>query len=170
MADDLPPHPGETIRRIGGYLHRVAPVLEEGTGRVLHVVVSPLRVELHARDLMQIVFGALFLTLPVAMAEGAWLLAERIPGRNIALLAMLSVLIISVFVYTHTYHGHLRAHWGSFFKRVVVTYLLSALVAATVLALFEECPLLTEPLVALRRIIFVTFPASMAATVYDSLK
>lgn len=160
----------ETIRRIGGYLHRVVPVLEESTGRVLSYAITPLRVELRPRDLMQIALGALLLTLPVAITEEAWVLAEEMPGRNILILGGLSVGIIALFAYTHTYRGHLHTHGFEFCKRVIATYLISAIVAAGMLTLFEKCPWTTDLALALRRVVLVTFPASLAATIYDSLK
>lgn len=160
----------ETIRRIGGYLHRVVPVLEEGTGRVISYAITPLRVELRPRDLMQMVLGALLLTLPVALTEEAWTLAGEMSGRNILILAALSVGIIALFAYSQTYRGHLHTHGFEFLKRVTATYLLSALVAAGMLTLFEKAPWTSDLELALRRVVLVTFPASLAATISDSLK
>ena len=53
---------------------------------------------------------------------------------------------------------------------MVATYLVTLLVSAAVLMMLTKLSVLTEPLVALKRVILVAFPASFSATVVDSLK
>ena len=49
-------------------------------------------------------------------------------------------------------------------------YLLTLLVSAIVLLTIDRLPAITDPLVAFKRLVIVSFPASFAATVVDSLK
>jgi len=44
------------------------------------------------------------------------------------------------------------------------------IVAALILALFGQYPLLSEPVVAIKRMIIVALPASFCVTVVDSLR
>ncbi len=77
---------------------------------------------------------------------------------------------MSIFIYCH--HG--RTGKDNIAKievnRVVATYLVTLLVSAAVLMMLTKLSVLTEPLVALKRVILVAFPASFSATVVDSLK
>ena len=71
-----------TIRRIGGYLHRVVPVVD-GAGKVLNYALSPLMVEFRPRDMMQIIVGASVLAVPVAFTEETWNLGAQLPLANV---------------------------------------------------------------------------------------
>jgi len=48
--------------------------------------------------------------------------------------------------------------------------LVTLLVSAAVLMMLAKLPVLTDPIVAPKRVILVAFPASFSATVVDSLK
>ena len=53
-----------TIQRIGGYLHRIVPIVDS-TGQVISHVTRPFMVEVKARDVMQMMVGASILAIPV---------------------------------------------------------------------------------------------------------
>jgi uncharacterized membrane protein len=158
-----------TIKRIGGYLHRVVPIADK-SGKILSYALKPFMVEFKPRDAFQVIVGASILAIPVAVTEEAWLLGEALPLKNVVTLAFLSVLFISTFVYFNFYRYHFSTHILDYVKRVVSTYILSLLVVALLLTLIQKCPWGEDNIVAIKRIIIVAFPASMSATVSDTLK
>jgi uncharacterized membrane protein len=160
---------GYTIKRIGGYLHKLVPIADS-TGKVISYVTAPLMVELRPRDVMQIVVGASILAIPVGFTEETWTLGERLPLNNVLLLTLVSVLFIAAFVYFNFYRFELRDHVLEYVKRVVAIYTLSLIVVGILLTIIEKCPWGVDNVLALKRIIIVAFPASMSAAVSDTVK
>ena len=161
--------PESTVRRIGGYLHRVVPVVD-GAGKVLNYALSPLMVEFRPRDLMQIIVGASVLAVPVAFTEETWNLGAQLPLTNVLGLSALSLLFIALFVYFNFYRFTFRGHVFKYCKRVVAIYLFSLLVVGFILTIIQKCPWGTDNLLAIKRMLIVAFPASMSAAVSDTLK
>ncbi len=157
------------LKRIGGYLHKVAPVLD-GAGKVISYVTTPVMVELKARDVMQIIVGASILAVPVAFTEETWKLGEELPLLNVLILSFISVGFIAAFVYFNFYRYMLKGNTGEYIKRVVAVYLFSLLVVGGLLTLILRCPWSTEPVLALKRMLIVAFPASMSAAISDGIK
>lgn len=156
------------ILRVAGRLHRVVPILD-AAGKVIHYAVSPLKVELRNRDLMQILVGSGVLAVPVAFTEETWRLGSTLPARNIFILAGMSILFISAYVYFSFYRGLLRQHLFNYVRRVLAIYLLSLIVVAVLLTIIEMAPWIADWRLALRRTIIVGFPASMSAAVSDAI-
>lgn len=159
----------QTIKRIGGYLHRLSPVLDS-TGKVVSYVTTPLMVELKPRDIMQIIVGASILAIPVGFTEETWNLGERLPLNNVFALGIISLIFIALFVYFNFYRFQLKGYIFEYIKRVLATYLLSLIVVGVLLTIIEKCPWGSETMVALKRIIIVAFPSSMSAAISDTLK
>ncbi|MBN1254768.1 MAG: DUF2391 family protein [Deltaproteobacteria bacterium] len=159
----------QTIKRIGGYLHRLSPVLDS-TGKVVSYVTTPLMVELKPRDIMQIIVGASILAIPVGFTEETWSLGERLPFSNILVLAIISLVFIALFVYFNFYRFQLKNYVFEYIKRVIAIYVLSLIVVGMLLTIIEKCPWGTDTMVALKRIIIVAFPSSMSAAISDTLK
>ncbi len=158
-----------SVKRIGGYLHRVVPIADK-SGEILSYALKPFMVEFRPRDAFQVIVGASILAIPVALTEEAWTLGEKLPTNNIMYLAILSFLFISTFVYFNYYRFHFSGHIMNYIKRVTGTYLLSLAVVALILTIIQKCPWGTDNLLAIKRIIIVAFPASMSATISDTLK
>ncbi len=158
-----------SIRRIGGYLHRVAPVMD-GTGKVIHHVVTPLMVELRYRDIMQIIVGATILAIPVGFTEEVWKLGESLSNTAILALAGISVSFIASFVYFNFYRRMLRGFVFEYIKRVAAIYIVSLFVVGSLLTLIGQCPWGIDNVLAVKRILIVAFPASMSAAVSDMVK
>lgn len=159
----------ETIRRIGGRLHRVIPVIDE-TGKVVQQILRPFMVEFNLQDLMQVIVGASLLAVPVAFTEETWTLGRELPLANVLSLSALSVLFISLFVYFNFYRSHMKGNVLKFIKRVVSIYFFSLLVVALLLTIIQRCPWQTDAILALKRVLIVGFPASMSAAISDTLK
>lgn len=164
-----PEKPDSTIKRIGGYLHRVVPIVDNA-GKVLSYTLSPIMVEFRPRDLMQIIVGASILAVPLAFTEETWKLGEHLPLANVLALSGVSILFISLFVYFNFYRFAFKGHALEYIKRVAAVYLFSLLVVGTILTIIQKCPWGVDNILALKRILIVAFPASMSAAVSDTLK
>jgi len=160
---------GFTVKRIGGYLHKVVPVVDSA-GKVISYAVQPLMWEFRPRDVMQIIVGASVLAVPVAFTEETWTLGERLPVANVAGLAIVSVAFIALFVYYNFYRGSLSGHVTEYVKRVLAVYVLSLLVVGGLLTLIQKCPWGVDTALAMKRVVIVAFPASMSAAISDMLK
>lgn len=157
------------IKRIGGILHRVIP-MSDAAGNVISHTLKPFMVELHWRDMIQIIIGASLLSIPVGFTEETWRMGITLPAKNVFLLSSVSIIFIAVFVYANFYRDHLREFFSDYIKRVVATYLLSLLVVGLLLTIIDKCPWGVDNMLAIKRIIIVTFPASMSAVLSDALK
>ena len=158
-----------TIKRIGGHLHRVIPIVDSA-GRILDYAVKPLMVEFRPRDMMQVIVGASILAVPVAFTEETWNLGEKLPLANVLVLSFFSVLFIALFTYSNFYRVNFKGHAKSYFLRVGATYLFSLLVVGGLMTIIQQCPWTTDFVLALKRVLIVSFPASMSAAVSDTIK
>ena len=136
-------------------------------GTVLQKIVT---VEFHTRDFLQIVIGAAILAIPVGFTQETWDLGEALPVRNVIGFLVVSLVFISMFTYYHYYRNHLKKHFDEFIKRVFFTYFVAFLVVAILLSLIGKTPWITDRILALKRIILVTFPASMSGAIADTIK
>ncbi|EJA7357525.1 hypothetical protein ACX03_10265 [Vibrio parahaemolyticus] len=119
-------------------------------------------------DASQVLVGAFALAVPISFSEEAWRLGESLPMANLLMLLSLSVIFLSFFAYQSVFQSHIKNRVSIFIFRVVIAYLIAAVVVALVLFCLDKLPLMNEPLVAIKRIIVITMPASMGAIVVDS--
>jgi len=164
-------HDKVTIERLGrnGVLHRIIPVFDK-SGELVDRLIKPMMVEFRIQDAIQTMVGASILAIPAAYTEEAWNLGSDLPLINIAGIAMMSIFFVAVFVYFNFYRKYLQGFVFQLVLRVMSTYIISLLVVALLLTLVDKCPWGIDNMLALKRIIVVAFPASMSATVTDSLK
>jgi uncharacterized membrane protein len=142
-----------------------------GKKEVHGVLYSLTHHEFHPKDLLQVMIGASILAIPVGFTEETWELGGQLPWINIFGLLIMSVLFIAAFVYYNYHRKHkVTKHWNEFTKRVFSTYVFSFLVVAILLTLIQRAPWKTDVLLAVKRIIIVSFPASMSAAVADMIK
>lgn len=139
---------------------------------VVKPIVKPFH-EFKPKDFLQVIIGATILAIPVGFTQETWEIGEYISNLNIILMALLSIGFISTFVYYH-YHSHRtpeqKGHKRAFVKRVIFTYLGSFILVAFLLTLIHKAPWSTDFLLALKRTIIVTLPASMSASIADTIK
>ena len=157
-----------SVQRIGGILHKVIPIIDN-TGKVISHAVAPLKVELRRQDIMQILVGASILSVPVAFTQETWDLGRDLPLVNVLLLALISVAFLALHVYFNFYRKFFRKHIVEYIKRVFAIYLLSFIVVGILLTIIDKAPWATDSLLAIKRTIIVTFPASMSAAVADGI-
>lgn len=144
--------------------------ITDASGKLLHYVTKPLMVELKPRDVMQIIIGSTILALPIAYTEEAWKLGEELPLLNVGFLSLLSLIFIALFVFFNFYRFNIKGYVFNYIKRVIATYLISILVVAVLLTIIQRCPWQDDFTLAIKRIIIVSFPASMSATISDVIK
>jgi len=114
--------------------------------------------------------GMAILAIPAAYTEEAWNLGRDLELLNIVGIALVSILVIAMFVYFNFYKSYLEQFRIQYVTRVMSTYLIALFVVAVLLTLVDQCPWGVDNTLAIKRIIVVAFPASMSATVTDALK
>jgi uncharacterized membrane protein len=119
-------------------------------------------------DASQVFVGAFALAVPISFSEEAWLLGETLPFQNLIMLFVLSLLFLTLFTYQSVFQKDIKSRFFVFIFRIVVAYLMTALVVALVLLCLDKLPVLADPITALKLIIVITMPASMGAIVVDS--
>ena len=126
---------------------------------------SPLRV----KDIAEIIIGSMILGAPLALTEDVWNLGGELSLGRIALIALTSLLVIGVFVYTSFKHRGVVHNGRDFYIRVSTIYFVTLLTCALMLAGIDRLDLFVDPVLALKRTVLIAFSASFAATVVDSI-
>ncbi|OMH36146.1 DUF2391 family protein [Motiliproteus sp. MSK22-1] len=119
-------------------------------------------------DASQVTIGAFALAVPISFSEEAWKLGETLPLTNLLFIFVLSVLFLSFFAYESVFQANIKYRVSAFVIRIIIAYMIAVLVVALVLFSLNKFPLLTEPGIALKRLIVITMPASMGAIIVDS--
>jgi hypothetical protein len=119
-------------------------------------------------DIIQVIVGASALSVPVAFSEEAWDLGRTLPISNILFLVVISLLFINLYSIHNIFQGEVRHRVIPYILRTGIDYTVTVFVVCVVLLALDHLPLLTEPLIAVKRIIILSFPASMGAVVVDS--
>jgi uncharacterized membrane protein len=151
-------------RRIGGQVHSIQEVRDEA-GRLIDTVTKPLKVEFRPRDVGQLLAGACMMGIPMALADEVWRLGETLPPGRILFIALLSILILALYIWGMFYGGHIAEFKFDFFKRVTISYLATLGVSLLLLALFGEDGF-DLPL-SIRTAVIVAFPSAFAASTVD---
>lgn len=157
------------IVRIGENIKEVTTVSDD-KGKIIHKIISPLMLNFNPKDMLQVIIGASILAIPVGYTEETWNLGETLPFPNVLGFLILSVIFTSTFSYYNYYKGHMKTHWDEFIKRAIATYLFSFIVVGMLLTLIQRAPWGLDFILAFKRTVIVTFPASMSAAVADVMK
>lgn len=123
---------------------------------------------INLEDIIQVVVGASALSVPVAFSEESWSLGRTLPLQNVVLLVGLSLLFINLYSFMSIFQGKVRHRLVTFLSRTMVDYGVTLVVVMIVLLALNHMPLISEPVVAIKRIFILAFPASMGAVVVDS--
>ncbi|MFC1773529.1 DUF2391 family protein [Pseudomonadota bacterium] len=119
-------------------------------------------------DASQVAIGAFALAVPISFSEEAWKLGETLPLTNLLYIFILSVVFLSFFAYESVFQANIKYRIPVFISRIIIAYLIAALVVALILFSLDKLPLVTEPAIAFKRLIVITMPASMGAIIVDS--
>jgi len=121
----------------------------------------------NVEDMSQILIGAFALAVPISFSEEAWNLGPSLPLFNLILIFALSVLFLAFFAYESVFQGDIKRRVAVFVARLFVAYFIAGLVVVVLLVALGKFPLLSDPIIALKRLIVITMPASMGAIIVD---
>ncbi|KOO08436.1 DUF2391 family protein [Vibrio hepatarius] len=127
-----------------------------------------MKLSFNIEDASQIFVGAFALAVPISFSEEAWKLGETLAPSNLTLLFILSITFLGLYTYESVFQKNIESRQWVFIFRIVIAYLMTTFVVALVLLCLDKLPLFSEPLVAFKRIIVISMPASMGAIVVDS--
>jgi len=119
-------------------------------------------------DAAQVAIGAFALAVPVSFSEEAWKIGETLPLSNLFMLFTLSVVFLGFFAYESVFQGDIRYRVPVFLWRILIAYLIAALIVSMVLISLDKFPLFSDTLIAVKRLVVITMPASMGAIIVDS--
>jgi len=157
------------VIRLNGQLHEVIKSYDY-KGKLIHTRTKPMHVEFQIRDVMQVIIGASILAVPVGFTEETWKLGSYLPWSNVLGLLALSISFVAFFVYYDSYRYHLKHYVPDYITRVLFTYIFVFLVVSAILTIIRVAPWQTDLMLAVKRVIIVSFPASMSAAITDTLK
>lgn len=126
-----------------------------------------LKNSINFEDLIQVVIGSSALSVPLAFSEELWLLSESLPVTNIIFIFILSLLFISAYSVQGIFQGNIKYRFGHFCLRTIIDYGLTLLVVTVVLLVLNRLPILSDTEIALKRIIILSFPASLGGVIVD---
>lgn len=119
-------------------------------------------------DIIQICVGAFALAVPISFSEEAWQLAETLPFSNLLLLFSLSLIFLSLYTFESVFQRNINTRRVLFVTRIVIAYLITFLIVCLVLLSIDKLPIFSDPLIALKRVVVISMPASMGAIIVDS--
>ncbi|MBA3026232.1 MAG: DUF2391 family protein [Sulfurimonas sp.] len=127
-----------------------------------------MKLSFNLEDASQVAIGAFVLAVPISFSEEAWKLGETLPFANLLLVFILSLLFLGIFAYESVFQGNIKDRIPAFLWRIAIAYTITAIVVCLVLLSLDKFPLLTDTLVAFKRLIVIAMPASMGAIIVDS--
>ena len=119
-------------------------------------------------DASQVTIGSFALAVPISFSEEAWKLSETLPLGNLVLVFILSVAFLSFFAYESVFQANIKYRIPVFISRIAIAYIIAALVVALILLALDKLPVFTDPVIAVKRLVIITMPASMGAIIVDS--
>jgi uncharacterized membrane protein len=127
-----------------------------------------MNLNINLEDIAQIIIGAFALAVPISFSEEAWKLGETLPLTNLFLIMLLSVSFLALFAYQSVFQANILHRNFVFIFRIVIAYLITLFVVSLVLLSLDKFPLMTDPIIAIKRLIIIAMPASMGAIIVDS--
>ena len=127
-----------------------------------------MKLSFNLEDASQVAIGAFALAVPISFSEEAWRLGETLPFTNLLMVFILSITVLGFFAYENVFQGDIKYRVPVFLFRIAIAYTITVIIVALVLFSLNKFPLLSDTLVALKRLIVITMPASMGAIIVDS--
>ena len=125
--------------------------------------------KIRLNDIAEIILGAVLIGFPVAVTEEVWTISEELALGRVLYICLGSIAILAWFVFYVFYHGTLKGTVSRFIFRVLIAYAITLFAVGSILFAIDHLPLITDPIVAIKRMIIVALPASFAATIIDSI-
>ena len=127
-----------------------------------------MNLSINAEDISQIAIGAFALAVPISFSEEAWRMGETLPMFNLFIVFILSISFLSIYAYYSVFQGMISQRYKIFIIRIFIAYFIAALVVALVLFALNKFPIIDDTVIAIKRLILITMPASMGAIIVDS--
>ena len=124
--------------------------------------------KLDLEDLSQLIIGASVLSVPIAFTEEAWNLSKTLPLVNLIIVVLISLAFISLYAFRGIYQGNVKNRIATYLSRVFIDYVVTLCVVIIVLFALNKFPIIADTSIAIKRVIIISFPASMGAIVVDS--
>lgn len=125
--------------------------------------------KLNIEDVIQVIIGSAALSVPIAFSEELWNLSMSLPILNIIFILLLSLAFINLYVIQGIFQGNIQYRIKIVIVRTIFDYFITLLVVAIVLFALNKLPLLTDTIIAIKRLIILSFPAAMGGVVIDGL-
>jgi uncharacterized membrane protein len=122
---------------------------------------------INSEDIIQVIIGASALTVPVAFTEESWRLSETLPQINVIILFVISLSFIGLYAIQGIFQGNVKHRFSHFLLRILIVYGITLFVVFIILFAINRMPVIDEPVIALKRIILLSFPASMGGVIVD---
>ncbi len=122
---------------------------------------------INTEDIIQVVVGSSALTIPVAFSEESWRLSETLPTLNLIVIILISLLFINIYSFQGIFQGQIKHRLSHFILRTLIDYGITLIVVFIILFALNRMPIIEEPLIALKRIFILSFPASMGGVIVD---
>ncbi len=132
-------------------------------------MIKSFKKSINTEDIVQVIVGSSALTVPVAFSEESWRLSETLPLLNVIVLIFLSLLFISLYSIQGIFQGEIKHRLSHFVLRIIIDYGVALIIVFIVLFALNRMPILDDPIIALKRIIILGFPASMGGVIVDGL-
>lgn len=114
-----------------------------------------MKLSFNLEDASQVAIGAFALAVPISFSEEAWKLGETLPGINLLMLFILSMLFLGFFAYQSVFQGDIKSRIPAFLWRIAIAYTVTVVIVALVLFSLNKFPLLTDTFIALKRLIVI---------------
>ena len=126
-----------------------------------------MKLNFNLEDASQVAIGSFALAVPISFSEEAWKLSETLPAINIILMFILSIIFLAFFAYESVFQGDIAYRIPVFIARILIAYVVASLVVLLVLTALNKFPLISDPVVAIKRLVIIAMPASMGAIIVD---
>ncbi|AXX87424.1 DUF2391 domain-containing membrane protein [Malaciobacter marinus] len=123
----------------------------------------------NTEDISQLIIGAFALCVPISFSQEAWDIAQTLPNLNLSLLIFLTVCFLSIYTYGSIFQTNIKSRVFIFIFRIFIAYFITILVVSLTLFALNKLPLFTDTLLAIKRIIVISMPASIGAIIVDGL-
>lgn len=123
--------------------------------------------KLRPRDLAELAIGGCIMAGPLAVTEEVWNLSAEMSLARSLLIALITIAVIALMVWSLIYHEVPPDDREHFLRRVGAAYLVALLISASMLLAIDRLPLISDPILALKRTILVALPVAFGGTAVD---
>ena len=125
-------------------------------------------ISFNLEDASQEAIGAFALAVPISFSEEAWRMGQTLPWTNLLVLMGMSLIFLAFYTYQSVFQGDIKTRRLAYVARILIAYGVTAVVVGLILYSLDKLPLVADPMVAIKRLVIISMPASMGAIIVDS--